>query len=189
MNHRDIHLLDLPVEILLNILRKLNNMDVLYSLIGIEGLDLLAQDEKFTNNHNFVFASNDSINEPMLNRFCNSILPRIQYNVKCVVLETKTMDRILRAGIYPNLTQLKIFKFQANIFSKFCTDELLLRDNFKKQITELTLLDDCGPETEAIDETTNAYIKWFDFFENLNSLSCIESCMSGDPVLSLIDLP
>jgi hypothetical protein len=43
MNRTDIHLLDLPVEILLRILKRLNNMDVLYSLIGVEGLDLLAQ--------------------------------------------------------------------------------------------------------------------------------------------------
>ena len=121
MNRTDIHLLDLPVEILLKILKRLNNMDVLYSLIGVEGLDILAQDEIFTNTLSFVFTDNDSTNELMLNRFCNDILPRIQYNVKCLVLETTTMDRILRAGIYPNLTQLKIFKFHADFYSCFCT--------------------------------------------------------------------
>jgi hypothetical protein len=121
MNRTDIHLLDLPVEILLKILRKLNNMDVLYSLVGIEGLDLLVQDDTFTNTLNFVFTDNDSIKESMLNRFCNSILPRIESNIKCLVLETTTMDRILRVGIYPNLTQLKISRFHANSFSDFCT--------------------------------------------------------------------
>jgi hypothetical protein len=118
MNHRtDTHLFDLPVEILLKILKKLNNMDVLYSLIGVEGLDRLAQDEIFTNTLNFVFIDNDS----MLNRFCNSILPQIENNIKCLILETTNMDRILRSGIYLNLTQLKIFKFHPNIFSNFCT--------------------------------------------------------------------
>jgi hypothetical protein len=121
MNPPDIHLLDLPVELLLKILKRLNNMDVLYSLIGVEGLGLLAQDKIFTHTLNFVFTDNDSINEAMLNRFCNSILPQIQSNVKCLVLETTTMDHILRAGVYPNLTQLKIFKFDANIFSHCCT--------------------------------------------------------------------
>ena len=48
MNRTDIHLLDLPVEILLKIFKRLNNMDVLYSLIGVEGLNLLVQDEIFT---------------------------------------------------------------------------------------------------------------------------------------------
>jgi hypothetical protein len=121
MNCIDIRLSDLPAEILLKIFKKLNNMDVLYSLIGVEGLDLVAQDEIFTNTLNFVFTDNDSNKELMVNRFCNDILPRIQYNVKYLILETTTMDRILRAGIYPNLTQLKIFKFRADIFSHFCT--------------------------------------------------------------------
>ncbi|CAF0910116.1 unnamed protein product [Rotaria sordida] len=164
-------------------------MDVLYSLIGVEGLDLLAQDEIFTNILNFVFTDNDSINESILNRFCNSILPRIQNNVKCLVLETTMMDRILRAGIYPNLTQLKIFKFHANTFSYFCTDELLFRYNFKKQITDLTLLSDYGGKVGIIDETTNVYIKLLDFFENLNYLSCIGSYVNENPVLSFINLP
>ncbi|CAF1125301.1 unnamed protein product [Rotaria sordida] len=125
MNRTDIHLLDLPVEILLKILKELNNIDVLYSLIGIEGLDILAQDEIFTNTLNFAFTDNNdkySMDEPMLNRFCKDILPRIHYNVKCLYLEITTMDRILRAGIYPNLTQLKIFQFHGNLFLHFCTD-------------------------------------------------------------------
>jgi hypothetical protein len=121
MNCIDIRLSDLPAEILLKIFKKLNNMDVLYSLIGVEGLDLLAKDDIFTNTLNFVFPDNDTIEESMLNRFCSSILPQIESNVKCLVLKTTTMDRILRAGIYPNLTQLTIFKFYANIFSHFCT--------------------------------------------------------------------
>lgn len=66
---------------------------------------------------------NYSIDEPMVNRFCNDTLPRIQYNIGCHVLDTTTMNRILRADVYPNLSQLKIFKFHANVFSHFCTDK------------------------------------------------------------------
>ncbi|CAF1154908.1 unnamed protein product [Rotaria sordida] len=168
-------------------------MDVLYSLIGVEGLDLLAQNEIFTNTLNFALTNNDdnySIDEPMLNRFCNDILPRIQYTVRCLVLETiTTMDRILRAGVYPNLTQLKIFKFQANVFSHFCTDELLFRHNFKKQITDLTLVNNSHHEIGTIDQMTNVYIKLLDFFENLNYLNCIGTFIHGNPILSFINLP
>ena len=117
----DIRLNDLPAEILLKIFKNLNNMDVLYSLIGVEGLDLLVKDDIFTNTLNFVFPDNDKIEESMLNRFCNSILPQIESSVKCLVLKTTAMDRILRAGIYSNLTQLKILRFHASIFSHFCT--------------------------------------------------------------------
>jgi hypothetical protein len=59
----DNYLLRLPNEILLTILKKMNTMDVLYSLIGvgIERLDLLAQDKIFTNILNFVSTDIDNI--------------------------------------------------------------------------------------------------------------------------------
>ncbi|CAF4083013.1 unnamed protein product, partial [Rotaria magnacalcarata] len=155
----------------------------------VQGLDLLAQDKIFTNSLNFVLTNNDPITEQILNRFCNSILPRIHDNVKCLVLETTIMDRILRAGIYSNLTQLKIFKFQTNIFSRFCTEELLFRHNFKKQIADLTLLGDYSGDAETNDQTTNVFIKLLDFFENLNSLSGIGSFVTADPVLSFTGSP
>ena len=120
MNRTEVHLLDLPVEILLSILKKLNNMDVLYSLIEVEGLGLLAEDQIFTKSLNFV-STDDSDNKSMVNRFCNDILPRIQHEVKCLCLEAKTMDRILRTAVYPNLTRLKIVGIRANSFSNFCT--------------------------------------------------------------------
>ncbi|CAF1508421.1 unnamed protein product [Adineta steineri] len=164
-------------------------MDVLYSLIGVERLGLLAQDEIFTNTLNFDFTDNYSINEAMLNRFCNSILPQIQYHVKCLVLETTTMDRILRAGVYSNLTQLKIFNYDASIFSHCCTDELLFRCNFKKQITDLTIRNDYNGRERIIDQSTNVFIKLVDFFENLKYLSYTESFVAKNSVLSFIDLP
>jgi hypothetical protein len=36
---------------------------------------------------------------------------------------------------------------------------------------------------------TNVYIKLPDFFENLTYLSCIGSFVTGNPVLSFVDLP
>jgi hypothetical protein len=58
----DIHLLHLPNEILFTILKKLDNMNVLYSLIviGSARLDLLAQDKIFTNTLNFVSSDIDN---------------------------------------------------------------------------------------------------------------------------------
>ncbi|CAF4814302.1 unnamed protein product, partial [Rotaria socialis] len=48
MNRSNVHLLDLPNEILLTILRKLNNMDVLYSLLDINNgrLDIIMQEKR-----------------------------------------------------------------------------------------------------------------------------------------------
>jgi hypothetical protein len=117
MNCADTCLLDLPNEILLKILKKLNNMDVLYSLIGIgvKRLDNLVQNEIFTNTLNFV--STDST----FDRFCIDILPRIRYNVQYLVVEPVNMPRILFACDYPALTKFKIFNFTENIVSRYIT--------------------------------------------------------------------
>ncbi|CAF4055545.1 unnamed protein product, partial [Rotaria magnacalcarata] len=58
MNQSNVHLLNLPNEILLIILKKLNSIDVLYSLLGINSdrLNILAQEKVFTNTLNFVSA-------------------------------------------------------------------------------------------------------------------------------------
>ena len=126
MNCSNIHLLDFPVEILLNILRRLNNVDVLYSLIGVQGLDCLASHELFTNTLNFVLTSAEgctSIDEIKLNRFCDSILPRIHNNVQSLICDATILDRILRAGDYLNLTQLKISQYDINSLCDICTSK------------------------------------------------------------------
>ena len=130
MNRPHLQLTDLPVEILIKIFKKLNNIDLLYSLIGVQGLDLLAQDKIFTDTLDFVSTNSDddnhSFDERILQRFCTDILPRIQSNVRYLILEGTMMDQILRAALYSNLTQLKIFKFHANTFSSFCTGKKLM---------------------------------------------------------------
>jgi hypothetical protein len=124
MTGMNICLLDLSNEILFTILKKLDNMNVLYSLIGIsiERLDLLAKDKIFTNTLNFVLTDVDdvcSIPDPILNRFCNDILPQIHCNVRCLTFESMIMERILLAGDFPNLTQLKMFKFNRDFVLRY----------------------------------------------------------------------
>jgi hypothetical protein len=127
MNQSDIHLLDLPNEMLIGILKKLNNIDVLYSLSGINHYRLyrLAIDNIFTNTLNFVTATSidnyNSINDSMIDRFCVDILPQIGDNVKCLILEPRSMERILLATHYPNLTKLKLFNFGQDILLRYFT--------------------------------------------------------------------
>ena len=124
MNRSNIHLLDLPDEILFIILNKLNNIDVLYSLLDINNgrLNILAQENTFTNILNFV--SIDDIS--LIDRFCSYILPRIHHNVKCFILYPVLMERILLATDYPNLTELKIFDFDEDIALKHFTSKHLI---------------------------------------------------------------
>jgi hypothetical protein len=124
MNRSNVHLLDLPDEILLLILNKLNNMDVLYSLLDINNgrLNILAKEKTFTNTLEFVTIDDNSI----IDRFCSDILPRIHQNVKCFILYPFLMECILLATDYPNLTALKISNFQREIALKYFTSKHLV---------------------------------------------------------------
>ncbi|CAF3679199.1 unnamed protein product, partial [Adineta steineri] len=94
MNQSDIHLLDLPDELLLAILKKLSNIDVLYSLLDVDNnrLDIIAQDKIFTNTINLT-----SIDEVILNRFCKYILSRIHHNIQYLILESSLINRVFHA--------------------------------------------------------------------------------------------
>lgn len=124
----NVGLSDLPDEILLIILKNLDNIDVLYSLFGIinERIDILLQDTIFTNNLNLVTRSGDDIcplDNLIFDRLCTTILPKIHHNVKQLILESMSMRRILQAGDYPNLTYLKIFNFERNIAVDYFTSK------------------------------------------------------------------
>jgi len=115
MNQFGVRLLDLPDEILLIILKKLSNIDVLYSLLNInnERLDILAQEKIFSSILNFVSLDPiSSIDRFKLDRFCIDILPRIHENVKYFILKPDLMKHILLASDYPNLTKIKLFNFK-----------------------------------------------------------------------------
>jgi hypothetical protein len=120
MTLNNVHLFDLPNEILFLILKKLDNTDVLYSLLGINNLRLngLVQDKAFSSILNFV-----SISDRTLDRFRLDILP---------IFDSISMERILLAGNYPNLRKIKLSNFNQEIFSRyFIGKKLIRRDLFK----------------------------------------------------------
>ncbi|CAF3240526.1 unnamed protein product [Rotaria sp. Silwood2] len=123
MNQSDIHLLDLPNETLLIIMKKLDNIDVLYSFFGINNkrLDILVEDDAFASILNFTRIS--SIADVKFDRFCSSILPRINQSIKKLILKTTSMERILLIGNYSNLTSLELFNFGQEIVYRRFTGE------------------------------------------------------------------
>jgi hypothetical protein len=116
MSRSNTTLFDLPNEILLIILKKLDNMDVLYSLMDVDNqrLDMILREEAFTKSLNFILTTitDDvlSIGDSILDRFCMKILPKIDYNIKSLTLESGSMECILLAADYPNLTEIKLYK-------------------------------------------------------------------------------
>ena len=123
MSQSDVHLFRLPNEILMIILKKLDNMDVLYSLMGTcnERFDILLQSNVFTNTLNLTEKSStddddiSSLDRPIIDRFSIDILPKIHQNMKEMILSSISMRDILLAGNYPNLTHLKLFNFEQKI--------------------------------------------------------------------------
>jgi hypothetical protein len=139
MNQYSVYLLDLPNEILFLILKKLDNIDVLYSLLGINNqrLEIIAQEQMFTNILNFVSVSQStdeisSIVGSTLERFCVDILPRIHENVKSLIVESVSMECTRRAAYYPNLTELKIFNFNKEIFSRYFMGKIFMCSDLLK---------------------------------------------------------
>jgi hypothetical protein len=118
MNQSIVQLDDLPDKILMIILKKLWNIRVLYSLIGInKKLDRIACDPVFTKYLSLVNGSSDDSVCPLpdivLNRFCSQILPKIHHHIQQLDLESSTMERILSTTSYPNLHSLRLFKLYA----------------------------------------------------------------------------
>jgi len=112
-----VKLTDIPDEMLLLILNKLTNIEVLYSLIGVNiRLDKIANDPLFTEHLSFMTRSSNgiinSLDNAMLNRFCSEILPRIHCKIKWLTLEPLCMERILLAADYPNLRVLSLFNIE-----------------------------------------------------------------------------
>jgi hypothetical protein len=119
MNMEDecVRLTDIPDEILLFILNKLNNIEVLYSLIGINiRLDKLVNDPVFTEHLTLVRRSSNgvinSLDDSILERFQSEILPKIHYKIKWLDLEPLCMKSILLAADYPNLHGLSLFNIE-----------------------------------------------------------------------------
>ena len=120
MSQSDVHLLHLPDEILIIILKKLGNTDVLYSLFGIKNqrIDALVADDVFTSILNFV---EPSVIDVKLDRFCTSILPQKHHCIRKLILYTRYMERILLTGDYPNPNSLELYNFEQEIVCRYFT--------------------------------------------------------------------
>ncbi|CAF3235527.1 unnamed protein product [Rotaria sp. Silwood2] len=177
-------------------MKKLDNVDALYSLLDVNNqqLDIIAQDNTFTNTLNFVSTTltNEifSLNDTVIDRFCINILPRIHHNVKSLILDSLSMERILRVADYPNLTKLKLFNFSLNITRYYFTDRSLIGKMLQRQITDLILV--FGTECKAISiklYRMDVYGYLLTFFDNLKHFSNIGSYSYDFPPLQLSKSP
>ncbi|CAF4642625.1 unnamed protein product [Rotaria sp. Silwood2] len=144
MEYSFIQLNDLPDEILIIILKKILNLEVLYSLIGVNHrLNTIAHDSIFTSHLTLMrYFSDDSIyplSDPTLNRFCLQILPEIHHKIKWLDLESSSMERILLTTNYPNLCGLGLYNISIEKALSLFIDESSLTYINKNQISSLVV--------------------------------------------------
>ncbi len=120
MSDSTVSILDLPDELLLTIFKKLNNFDVLFSLLGVnQKLDNVACDMNFTRAVDLLTISlnevSDSRTNAILDRFCMYILPRIHEKVECLTIEACFLHRVIHACNYLNLRKLTLVNLELNM--------------------------------------------------------------------------
>ncbi|CAF3778047.1 unnamed protein product [Adineta steineri] len=156
MEHLSTELNDLPDEILMNILKKLFNTEVLYSLIDVnKRLNTIVRDPIFTNDLTLMRCLSNNRNyplpDPILDRFCLQILPSIRFKIKWLNLESSSMKRILNVTNYPNLYGLGLYDLEIETarslieYLNFCPSSMwyqgLLFNNPSSTINSSTLLE------------------------------------------------
>ncbi|CAF4658548.1 unnamed protein product [Rotaria sp. Silwood2] len=144
MGHLCVQLTDISDEILLLILNKLTNIEVLYSLIGVNiRLDKIASDPIFTENLTLMKRSSNGVikllDDSIFDRFYSEILPKIHHKIKWLDLEPLSMERILLAVDYPNLHGLSLFNIERELGVRLFGEESHLDRIFKNQITTLNI--------------------------------------------------
>ena len=133
-----VELNDLPDEILIYILKKLYNIEVLYSLIGVSRrLSRIAHDSTFTSHLTLRFFTDDFIDPwpyPILDQLCLTILPEIHRQIKWLDLESSSsLERVLLATNYPNLYGLGIYDVDIERVISLCTGNLFDFDCFNAE--------------------------------------------------------
>ena len=123
MENSTVQLMDLPDELLLMIFKHLDNREMLLSLMGVHvRLDEIISDPIFTKCLTLMRLSMDNVIYPLarrkLDRFCSEILPRIGEQVKGINADGFSMERILLAGQYPNLSGLGIYNITEEAFHR-----------------------------------------------------------------------
>ena len=118
-NEKKMELNDLPDEILLLILKKLSNFEVLYSFHDVnQRLKSITYDPIFTSHLNFVKWSCNNIikkfSSNLIDQFSSQILPSICEKVQWFDLESSFMSDILSANKYPNLCRLSLYNMDEN---------------------------------------------------------------------------
>jgi hypothetical protein len=136
MNGSCVQLNDLPDELLMFIFKQMNNVEVLYSLFGInERLNSILQEPILTNRLNFLkWSSKKFLNifsdDIIFDRFCLQILPLIHDKIQWLDVDSSSMKPILCAANYSNLYELGLFNIEEKAIKNLFTGKRISRTNY-----------------------------------------------------------
>ncbi|CAF1106670.1 unnamed protein product [Rotaria magnacalcarata] len=142
LNKNGMNILDLPDEMLLAIFNKMNMIDVLYSLVGVnQRLDQLIFDPLYICHLNVrvnsLLNSNSNIANHIFDRICEKIIPWVHHKISKLTAQPLSMERILYRMNYPQLHFVSLVDFGQAILVQHLTGDTILRRLIINQITHL----------------------------------------------------
>jgi hypothetical protein len=131
-NKNQLNILDLPNEIILMILNKLHITDALSSFVNVtQRFDQLVLDPLYTRRLDMTSMTMKSfrdriysIDQQVLHRICQDILPRIHHQINELIVEQHSMERVLHTAMYPQLHSLSLIDFQEEVLVKSLAGKL-----------------------------------------------------------------
>ncbi len=128
LNKNDMNIVDLPNQILFNIFKKLNMIDVLYSFVDVnQRFNRLVLDSFYIGDVNMttimdttsLYDQTCSIDGKVLSRISEKVLPRIDDQIYKLTAEEYSMKQTLLASNYPKLFALSLINFQEEILHEY----------------------------------------------------------------------
>ncbi|CAF1168737.1 unnamed protein product [Rotaria sordida] len=118
-------------------------VDVLYSLVDVnERFDRLVIDPLYIRHLDMTIKSSFdricSVDNKVLSRICEKILPRIYDQVNKLIVEPHAMKQVFTIN-YPQLYSLSLIGFQEEELFQYLTDDSVLRYLLTEQITDLNI--------------------------------------------------
>ena len=126
-NKNSLNLLDLPNEVLLIIVKQLNMIDVLYSLVDVtERLDQLVLNPISTRILDMTCVRMEllpdrvySIDDHVRERICKNVLSRINDQVNELIVDQSSINQVLHTTDYPQLHSLSLIDLDERSFLDF----------------------------------------------------------------------
>ncbi|CAF3985651.1 unnamed protein product [Rotaria sordida] len=122
-------------------------IDVIYSLVDItQRFNQLVFDPFYIRNLNMTSMTMKSfydriysIDNQVLSRICENILPRISHQINELIVEQYSMERVLHTINYPQLYSLTLMDFSEEVLFNNLTNNTIVRKLLNEQITCLTI--------------------------------------------------